>query len=246
MTAKGDRFRYSHDQLDAIACEVKKAGIDADLTPGGALHLELERYAALFHLAHVHGGLYLLLSRLTGLPQSTIDTMRAPPKRKAAALEEMLERIAATRATLKESVVPYERLMATNLARELKVGGDLPPMLDNDDILALIRAGRVLERRAAIVQQHRDPLRAERSRSADNARRLHTGFLIMLAELWIRVAGRGPCDKDMQEILLACSKPVFPQTTASAIASFTKRHYRPRAGKIVRSPGKKIRSTGKT
>jgi hypothetical protein len=36
MTAKGDRFRYSDVQLHEIACRLKKAGINADLTPGGA------------------------------------------------------------------------------------------------------------------------------------------------------------------------------------------------------------------
>jgi hypothetical protein len=175
MTAKGDRFRYSDVQLHEIACRLKKAGINADLTPGGALHRELEGWAALFLFSHVHGTA-ALLTRLTGLPQSTTDTMRLPPKQKAAALDEELKKIAAARATLGESMVPSERLMATNLARELKVGGDLPPLLDNDDVLALVAANRVLERRAAVIRQHRDALLAEGSRSANNARQLHTEF----------------------------------------------------------------------
>ena len=70
MTANGDRY-YRDDQLREIARRLKKASIDADLTPGGELHCELELYAALFRQRHVHG-IAALLHYLTGLPVAEV------------------------------------------------------------------------------------------------------------------------------------------------------------------------------
>jgi hypothetical protein len=249
MTVKGDRFRYSDDELREIACRLKKAGIDADLRPGGALHRELALYAALFHQRHVHG-VGALLRYLTGLPQSNVDAMQGTPKQKAAALDETLKKIAAARDTLEESGIPYERLKA--LTREMEAVCDLPRLLRLDksllcqgsdemaDIAALAAADRVLQRRAAVVRQHRDALLAEGSRSADNARQLRTTFWIVLAN-WIRVAGRGRRlrENHMRNILSACSSPVFPdETTESALSYFTKHYYHARTGEI-RAPEKR-------
>jgi hypothetical protein len=74
MTANGDRY-YRDDQLREIARRLKKASIDADLTPGGELHCELELYAALFRQRHVHG-IAALLHYLTGLPKSNIASIK--------------------------------------------------------------------------------------------------------------------------------------------------------------------------
>ena len=243
MTANGDRsFRYSTDQLGEIALKVKKARINADLTPG--LHRELQFYARIFYFKRV-GRIGDLLHLLTGLPKSNVDTMLRPRTQKAAALVKKLKKIEAAQATLEESTVPYERLMwATNLPAQLKTiaAGDMPPMLDNDDILALARTNSVLERRAAIMREHRDALLAEGSRSADNARQLHIEFCRVITMLFTRVAGHSLRTKDLQEILFACSAPVFPrETTKGAVAYFTKSYYRPRAGKILSTRKKSTR-----
>jgi hypothetical protein len=167
------------------------------------------------------------------------------PKQQAAELETMLATIATACAVMEECTrcYPYDALIhnfPVFLKDVVETGGELDVDWQRlaerhaEDIRHLLAAGQVMTTWATMLRQQRDKLQGMgNGRGVSEA---HTEFWMELTRIWLARTAAGTAARrhdQLQDFLLACSRPVFlAVTTDNAIAAFTRRHYSKRSAKV--------------